>query len=130
MSTTRLDVTGAVHAPAVSDATDTAGVIEVTDANFGTEVLAAGRPVLVQFTAAWCSPCRQLAPVLRALAAEERERLKVVRLDVDANPETTLRHRVLATPTLLLFRAGEPVRSMVGARSGRRLREELADVLD
>ncbi|MEV3988955.1 thioredoxin [Streptomyces sp. NPDC049837] len=101
----------------------------VTDADFDTEVLAADRPVLVKFTADWCGPCRQLAPVLGALAAEEADRLKVVQIDVDRNPETTVRYGVLSTPTLMVFRAGEPVRSMVGARAKRRLLQELEDVL-
>ncbi|MFJ9432099.1 thioredoxin family protein [Streptomyces sp. NPDC101490] len=105
------------------------GVAEVTDTDFGAEVLESGRPVLVKFTAGWCGPCRQLKPVLRAIAAEEADRLRIVEIDVDRNPETTLRYGVLATPTMLLFRAGEPVKSLVGARPKRRLLEELADVL-
>ncbi|TWV33910.1 thiol reductase thioredoxin [Streptomyces misionensis] len=102
---------------------------EVTDADFETEVLGAELPVLVQFTAEWCGPCRQLAPVLRDIAAEEGDRLKVVQVDVDRSPRTTMAHGVLATPTLMVFRGGEPVRSMVGARAKRRLLAELADAL-
>ncbi|MCH0567310.1 thioredoxin fold domain-containing protein [Streptomyces sp. MUM 136J] len=102
---------------------------EVTDADFGAEVLGADRPVLVEFTADWCPPCRQMGPVLSALAAEEGERLKIVQLDVDANPETTHAYRVLSMPTFVVFRAGEPVKSMVGARPERRLLQELSDVL-
>ncbi|MFF9841495.1 thioredoxin family protein [Streptomyces sp. NPDC020422] len=103
---------------------------EVTDADFGTEVLGADGPVLVKFTATWCGPCRQLKPVLGAIAAEEGERLKVVEIDVDRNPGTTVRYGVLSTPTLMVFQAGEPVKSMVGARPKRRLLQELADVLE
>ncbi|MER5885613.1 thioredoxin [Streptomyces sp. NPDC001941] len=105
------------------------GVGEVTDADFADRVLAADKPVLVQFTAEWCGPCRQLAPVLRALAREEGERLEVVQLDVDRNPQTALRYHVLATPTLLVFRDGEPVKSMVGARAKRKLLQELEEVV-
>ncbi|MFF5422953.1 MULTISPECIES: thioredoxin family protein [unclassified Streptomyces] len=105
------------------------GVDEVTDADFAAEVLGADRPVLVKFTAEWCGPCRQLRPVLGALAAEEAERLRIVEIDVDRNPATALRYGVLATPTLMVFRAGEPVTSLVGARPKRRLLEELAEVL-
>ncbi|MFJ9926377.1 thioredoxin 1 [Streptomyces misionensis] len=107
----------------------TSAVAEVSDADFEAEVLGAELPVLVQFTAEWCGPCRQLAPVLRDIAAEEGDRLKVVQVDVDRSPRTTMAHGVLATPTLMVFRGGEPVRSMVGARAKRRLLAELADVL-
>ncbi|MFJ3666487.1 thioredoxin family protein [Streptomyces sp. NPDC090106] len=106
-----------------------AGVAEVTDADFAAEVIGSRVPVLVEFTADWCPPCRQMGPVLTALAAEEGERLKVVQLDVDTNPETTNAYRVLSMPTFMVFRDGEPVRSMVGARPKRRLLEEIADAL-
>ncbi|MCX4561004.1 thioredoxin [Streptomyces phaeochromogenes] len=102
---------------------------EVTDADFEAEVIGAELPVLVEFTADWCPPCRQIAPVLSAVASEERDRLKVVQLDVDTNPETTNAYGVLSMPTLIVFRDGQPVKSMVGARPKRRLLEELADVL-
>ena len=106
-----------------------AGVSEVTDEDFEAEVLGADLPVLVEFTAEWCGPCRQLAPVLGAIAFEEGDRLKIVQLDVDRNPRTTIAYGVLGTPTLMVFQGGEPVKSMVGARPKRRLLEELSDVL-
>ncbi|MCT9091472.1 thioredoxin [Streptomyces sp. ASQP_92] len=102
---------------------------EVTDATFRAEVMEAGLPVLVEFTADWCPPCRQIAPVLSAVAAEEADRLKIVQIDVDTNPETTAKYGVLSMPTLMVFRAGEPVKSMVGARPKRRLLQELEDVI-
>ncbi|NEA47013.1 thioredoxin family protein [Streptomyces sp. SID10815] len=108
---------------------DAPGVSEVTDADFARQVLAAELPVLVEFTADWCPPCRQMGPVLGALAAEEAGRLKVVQLNVDRNPDITNAYKVLSMPTFLVFRDGEPVRSMVGARAKRRLLAELADVL-
>ncbi|QFZ78726.1 thiol reductase thioredoxin [Streptomyces fagopyri] len=101
----------------------------VTDADFEAEVIGAELPVLVEFTADWCPPCRQMGPVLSALAAEEEGRLKVVQLDVDTNPETTNAYQVLSMPTFMVFRGGKPVKSMVGARPRRRLLEELSDVL-
>ncbi|BAU86196.1 thioredoxin [Streptomyces laurentii] len=104
------------------------GVAEVTDADFDTEVLGAELPVLVEFTADWCGPCRQLAPVLSAVAEEEAGRLKVVQIDADTNPATVIRYGVLSMPTLMVFRSGEPVTSMVGARPKRRLLDELAAV--
>ncbi|MFR9796952.1 thioredoxin family protein [Streptomyces sp. MS06] len=106
-----------------------AGVETVTDADFAEEVIGADRPVLVEFTADWCPPCRQMGPVLAALAEEEGGRLKVVQLDVDTNPETTNAYKVLSMPTFMVFHRGEPVRAMVGARPKRRLLEELAEVL-
>ncbi|MFI5688889.1 thioredoxin [Streptomyces sp. NPDC051636] len=109
--------------------TKVSGLDEVTDDNFQTEVIGAELPVLVQFTADWCGPCRQLAPVLKDIAFEEGDRLRIVQLDVDRNPQTTIAYGVLSTPTLMVFRGGEPVKSMVGARPKRRLLEELSDVL-
>ncbi|MEU6357099.1 thioredoxin domain-containing protein [Streptomyces sp. NPDC047072] len=102
---------------------------EVTDTDFEAEVLGSELPVLVEFTADWCPPCRQMGPVLSALAAEEGERFRVVQLDVDTNPLTTNAYRVLSMPTFMLFRKGEPVKSMVGARPKRKLLEELSEVL-
>ncbi|WP_031091551.1 thioredoxin family protein [Streptomyces sp. NRRL S-15] len=98
------------------------GVAEVTDATFDAEVLGAATPVLVEFTADWCGPCRQLAPVLGAIAKEQAGRVKVVQIDVDHNPGITSRYAVLSMPTLM-------VKSMVGARPKRRLLQDLEDVL-
>ncbi|GGU14793.1 thioredoxin family protein [Streptomyces violascens] len=106
-----------------------AGVDEVTDETFAGAVMGAALPVLVEFTADWCPPCRQIAPVLSALAVEEAARLKIVQLDVDTNPETTTKYGVLSMPTLMVFVDGEPVKSMVGARPKRRLLQELEDVI-
>ncbi|MEU6240210.1 thioredoxin domain-containing protein [Streptomyces sp. NPDC047024] len=103
------------------------GLAEVTDADFAAEVIGSDLPVLVEFTADWCGPCRQMVPVLKDIAFSEGDRLKVVQVDVDRNPETALAHGVLSAPTLVVYRDGAPVRSMVGARSKRRLLEELAD---
>ncbi|MFF4473262.1 thioredoxin [Streptomyces sp. NPDC001599] len=102
---------------------------EVTDADFAAEVIGSELPVLVEFTADWCPPCRQMAPVLSALADEEGDRLRVVQLNVDRNPATTNAYKVLSMPTFMVFRGGEPVKSMVGSRPKRRLLEELADVV-
>ncbi|WP_435836253.1 thioredoxin [Streptomyces albus] len=103
----------------------TAPLPEVTDATFAEEVLRSPVPVLVDFTAAWCPPCRMVAPVLARIAEERRGALKVVSLDVDRNPATQAAYAVLSMPTLMLFRAGEPARVVVGARPKRRLEEEL-----
>ena len=104
-------------------------MIDVTDEDFAAQVIGSELPVLVEFTADWCPPCRQMGPVLHALAAEEADRLKVVQLNVDRNPVTTNAYQVLSMPTFMVFRDGEPIKAMVGARPKRRLLAELADVL-
>ncbi|GAA1979551.1 thioredoxin [Kitasatospora viridis] len=105
------------------------GLTLVTDETFEREVLSSDLPVLVDFTADWCPPCRMIAPVLAAVATERAEQLRVVTLDVDHNPITQSAYGVLSMPTLMLFRGGEPVASMVGARPKARLLRELDQVL-
>jgi thioredoxin 1 len=104
-------------------------VTTVTDATFVAAVLESPLPVLVDFTAHWCPPCRMIAPVLAEIAAEHADHLAVVQLDVDENPATSAAYSVLSMPTLMLFRDGQPIRTLVGARPKRRLLNELADVL-
>jgi thioredoxin 1 len=106
-----------------------ANVTELTDATFDEVVKSADRPVLVDFTAAWCGPCQKIAPILEDIATEQSERLQVVKIDVDANPQTTLRYEVMSMPTLILFKDGEPERRLVGARGKHNLLEHLADVI-
>ncbi|MFH8488734.1 thioredoxin [Streptomyces longisporoflavus] len=103
------------------------GVAEVTDADFEGEVIEAELPVLVEFGAEWCGPCRQLAPVLGEIAREEADRLKIVQVDVDSSPQTAIAYNILSVPSLLVFRNGEPVKSMVGARPKRKLLADLAE---
>ncbi|MBB4923998.1 thioredoxin [Kitasatospora kifunensis] len=104
-------------------------VLEVTDATFAEQVLQSELPVLVDFTADWCPPCRMIAPVLDAVAVEEAHRIKVVSVNVDFNPETQTAYGVLSMPTLIVFKGGEPVKSMVGARAKAKLLRELAEVV-
>jgi thioredoxin 1 len=99
----------------------------VTDDNFQAEVLEADQPVLVDFTAAWCPPCRVMKPVLAELA-EERPDLRIVHVDVDTQQQMAARYDVLSMPTFVLFRGGEPVLRLVGSRPKRRLAAELAEV--
>ena len=106
-----------------------AALTQLTDATFDEVVLAADRPVLVDFTAEWCGPCKTIVPILEELSAEQAGKLDVVSIDVDENPKTTLRYDVMSMPTLILFRDGQPARRLVGARGKRHLLEELADVL-
>jgi thioredoxin 1 len=100
----------------------------VTDDRFTAEVLESERPVLVDFWATWCPPCRLLNPVLEELAAE-RDDIRFVKLDIDTEQDTAARYGVLAAPTLMLFRDGAPVLTLVGARPKRRLVSELAAAL-
>lgn len=96
-----------------------------TDAAFAADVLDSPTPVLVDFTAGWCPPCRMVEPILQQIAAEEAGRLKVVSLDVDANPVVTARYGVLSMPTLALFVDGEVVSHTVGARPRAMIMREL-----
>jgi thioredoxin 1 len=87
-----------------------------TDAAFADDVLASSLPVLVEFTAAWCPPCRMIVPVLQKIADDEASRLRVVSIDVDTNPLTTRAYGVMSMPTLALFVDGKPVVQFVGAK--------------
>jgi thioredoxin 1 len=100
-----------------------------TDAGFAADVLASDLPVLVDFTAEWCGPCKMIAPVLAQIATDEADRLRVVSLDVDENPETTRRFGVLGMPTLALFVRGERVVQFTGARPRAAILRELEPYL-
>lgn len=102
-----------------------AGIPETTDASFQAEVLEAELPVLVDFGAEWCRPCRQLDPIVEELASEWQGKVKVVHLDIDANLETTMRFGVMGVPTLLLFVQGLPVERLNGYNPKRRILEKL-----
>ena len=106
---------------------DTTATIAVTDDSFAQDVLANERPVLVDFWATWCSPCRMVAPVLEEIAAEKADALIVAKIDIDANPGAARDFQVISIPTLILFKGGEPVRRIVGAKSKAALLRELAD---
>jgi thioredoxin 1 len=95
-------------------------VIDATDASFATDVLASDVPVLVDFTAPWCRPCRAIEPFLLDLEREHDGRLRVVRLDVDENLAVPSRYEVLALPTVILFTGGEPVEVVHGLQPRRR----------
>ncbi|HYM45959.1 MAG TPA: thioredoxin [Solirubrobacteraceae bacterium] len=101
---------------------------EVTDNNFDAEVLESSTPVLVDFWAPWCGPCRVVAPVLEEIAGE-RSDLRIVKLNVDENQQTAARYQVLSIPTMIIFKGGSPVKTVVGAYPKKRLEQELEPVL-
>jgi thioredoxin 1 len=87
----------------------------VTDSTFGTEVLGASKPVLVDFWAEWCGPCRMIAPALEEISNEMGDQVTVVKLNIDDNPEAPARYGVRGIPTMILFKNGEPAATKVGA---------------
>ncbi|MFE3060633.1 thioredoxin family protein [Nocardia sp. NPDC059239] len=91
----------------------------VTDETFEREVLEHPRPVLVEFGAEWCPPCRMVAPVLAAIARERADMLTIYKVDTDENPSVTATYRVMSAPTLILFRGGRPILTVVGALQGQ-----------
>jgi thioredoxin len=101
----------------------------VTDATFDEDVLKNDKPVLVDYWAEWCGPCKMIAPILEAIAAEHGDKLEIVKLNVDDNPQVTQKYNILNIPTLGVFSGGEVVKELVGARSKSALLRELADFL-
>lgn len=102
-----------------------AEVIAITDETFAGEVLEHGKPVLVDFWARWCPPCRMISPVLAEIARERADELTVVSINTDENPVSMRDYQVMSLPTIMLFRDGEPVKAFVGARPKARLLSEV-----
>jgi thioredoxin 1 len=104
-------------------------VSEVTDNNFQAEVLESEVPVLVDFWAPWCGPCRMVAPVVEEIAKERGEALKVVKMNIDENNETAIAYNVMSIPTLIVFNHGQVAKTVIGAYPKKRLEAELEPAL-
>jgi thioredoxin 1 len=96
-----------------------ADVLDVTDQTFEEEVLKSDKPVVIDFWAEWCAPCRQIAPIIKELAAEHGDQVKIVKMDIDSSPSTPGKYGVRAIPTILAFKDGQVVQQLQGARPKR-----------
>ncbi|WP_067532551.1 thioredoxin [Nocardia crassostreae] len=112
----------------MSDAKTTA-TKTVTDASFADDVLLSEKPVLVDFWAAWCGPCKMVAPVLEEIAATNSDKITIAKVDADNNPESAKHYGILSLPTMVLFQGGKEVKRIVGAKGKAALLRELEGVL-
>jgi len=101
----------------------------VTDATFAADVLGSDKPVLVDFWAEWCGPCRKVGPILEEIAAEYGDKIQVVKLNVDENPKTAQDYRVISIPTMNVYQGGQVVKTIVGAWPKPKLLSELAEYI-
>ena len=105
------------------------GIIKVTDADFESNVINSDKPVLVDFWAVWCGPCKMVAPELEKLASEKSGDLTIAKLNVDENRETAIKYGISSIPTLLLFKGGDSVKKLVGAMSKDKILIEISSFL-
>ena len=103
--------------------------VTATDADFEEKVLKSDKPVLVDFWAAWCGPCRQIAPSLEAIASEHSEKLTVVKLNIDENPAIAAKYGIMSIPTMNVYRNGEVVKTIVGAKPKAAIERDLSEFI-
>jgi thioredoxin 1 len=101
----------------------------VTDASFAVDVLQSDKPVLVDFWAEWCGPCRLVAPVLEEIAGEHGEKLKVVKINIDENPQVARDYQIMSIPNMSVFQGGQVVKSIIGAKPKAALLRDLAEFI-
>ncbi len=107
----------------------TSSTVAVTDDSFSDDVLSSSTPVLVDFWAAWCGPCKMVAPVLEEIASEHGDKITVAKVNIDENPEIARRYQIMSIPTMSVFSGGEVVRSIVGAKPKAALLRDLEGIL-
>ncbi len=103
-----------------------AGIVTLTDATFDEQIGSASTPILVDFWAEWCGPCKMIAPILEEIASEQAGRITIAKINIDEHPEAAMRFGVMSIPTMLLFKQGELAHRTVGAKPKGKLLEELA----
>jgi thioredoxin 1 len=102
---------------------------DVTDQNFATEVLGSDKTIMVDFWAEWCGPCRAVSPILDQIATEHSDKIDIVKLNVDDNPETAMKYQITSIPTMKVFKAGEVVKTVIGAKPKPALEADLQEFL-
>ena len=105
------------------------GISTLTDSTFDEEIAGSSEAVIVDFWAEWCGPCKMIAPVLDEIATEQAGKVKVAKLNVDDNPDAARRFEVMSIPTLIVFKDGQPVRRLIGAKGKGQLLEELSEYI-